>query len=47
MVQVFIMVYLIGNLQPMKWKGENRMALLNEAFVMLTIYCDICYTELP
>jgi hypothetical protein len=29
----------------MKKKGDNRMLLLNEAFVMLTIYCEICYTD--
>jgi hypothetical protein len=39
------MVALIGGLTPMKKKGDNRMLLLNEAFVMLTIYCQICYTD--
>jgi hypothetical protein len=39
------MVVLIGGLEPMKIKGDQRMLLLNESFVMLTIYCEICFTD--
>jgi hypothetical protein len=39
------MAALIGGLEPMKIKGDHRMLLLNETFVMLTIYCQICYTD--
>jgi hypothetical protein len=39
------MVMLIGGLEPMKKKGDQRMLLLNEAFLMLTIYCQICFTD--
>ena len=43
--QVIIIVILIGGIVPMKRKGDQRMLLLNETFVMLTIYCNICYTD--
>jgi hypothetical protein len=39
------MVILISGIEPMKRKGDQRMLLLNETFVMLTIYCNICYTD--
>ncbi len=44
-VQVTLIVMLIVGLEPMKIKGDQRMLLLNEAFVMLTIYCQICFTD--
>ena len=36
--QVIVMIMLIGGVQPMKRKGEQRMLLINESFVMLNIY---------
>ena len=39
------MLMLIGGIEPLKIKGDQRMLLLNEAFVMLNIYCEICYTD--
>ena len=39
MIQVLIIIYFIGGLEPMKNKGDNKMLLLNETFVMLNIYC--------
>ena len=39
------MVILIGGIEPMKKKGDQRMLLLNESFVMLNLYCEICFTD--
>ena len=45
MFQVIIMVILIGGIEPMKKKGDQRMLLLNECFVMLNLYCEISFTD--
>ena len=39
------MLMLIGGIEPMKKKGDQHMLLLKEAFVMLTIYCEIWFTD--
>jgi hypothetical protein len=43
--QIIIMIMLIGGIDPMKRKDDQRIILLNESFVMLTTYCLICFTD--
>jgi hypothetical protein len=43
--QIKTISILVGFIEPFTNPTDHRMLLVNETFVMLTIYCQICFTD--